>query len=302
MGNLVCLDAETGAEVWSKDFPKEYGAKAPLWGFCGHPLIDGERLICIVGGEGTAAVAFDKESGREIWRSLSSKEPGYSAPVVIRAGGVRQLLIWHGEALNALNPESGKLYWSFPLAPRMAMGIMVPRVDGEYLFAGAVYGTAVALKLSADEPTVSLAWRGPENMKDAGLFPMNMTPFAEGGVLYGVDQPGQFRAVKIGTGERLWESWSPLTGESESRPVYTGTVFVVKNGDRFFMFNERGELVIARLSPSSYEELGRCKLLEPTGSAFGREVVWSHPAFANRCVYARNDNEIVCVSLASDES
>ncbi|HVC93432.1 MAG TPA: PQQ-binding-like beta-propeller repeat protein [Pirellulales bacterium] len=298
MGNLFCLDAAKGTVLWSKDFTKDYSVEAPLWGFCGHPLIHGGRLICIVGGDGTTAVAFDKNTGKELWRSLSSKQTGYSAPTLIQAGGVPQLLIWHGEALNAINPETGNLYWSFPLAPQMGMAIMVPRKDGDYLFAGAVYGTAVGLKLAADTPAASLAWRGPTNMKDTGLFPMNMTPFAEGGVLYGVDQPGQFRAVKIDTGERLWESWEPVTGETKSRPVYTATVFVVKNGDRFFLFNEKGELLIAKLSPTSYEELGRWKLLEPTGTAFGRDVVWSHPAFANRCIYCRNDKELICVSLA----
>jgi outer membrane protein assembly factor BamB len=298
MGNLFCLDAANGTVLWSKDFPKDYGVKPPLWGFCGHPLIDGPRLICIVGGDGTTAVAFDKDSGQELWRSLSSEETGYSAPTLIEAGGVRQLLIWHGEALNALDPQTGKLYWSFPLRPHTGMAIMLPRKDGDYLFAGAVFGTAVGLKLAADKPAVTEAWRGPKDMKGAGLFPTNMTPFAEGGVLYGVDQPGEFRAVKIATGERLWASWRPLTGQAESRPVYTGTVFVVKNGDRFFLFNEKGELLIARLSPQGYEEVSRWQMLEPTGTAFGRAVVWSHPAFAHRCVYARNDKELVCVSLA----
>ena len=28
-----------------------------------------------------------------------------------------------------------------------------------------------------------------------------------------------------------------------------------------------------------------------------RPVVWSQPAYAHRCVYVRNDHEIVCVSL-----
>jgi outer membrane protein assembly factor BamB len=298
MGNLHCLDAAKGAVIWSKDFVKDYGVKVPLWGFCGHPLVDGQRLLCIVGGQGTTAVAFDKNTGKELWRSLSSEETGYSAPTIIDAGGVRQLLIWTGESLNSLNPETGKPYWTFPLATYAGMSIMTPRKHGDYLFAGAVYGTSVGLKLAADQPGVSEAWRGPKNMKDKGLFPTNMTPFAEAGVLYGVDQPGQFRAVKIDSGERLWESWLPVTGEADSRPVYTGTAFVVKNADRFFLFNEKGELIIAKLSPKGYEEVSRAKLLEPSGKAFGRDVVWSHPAFANRCIYARNDKELVCASLA----
>jgi hypothetical protein len=74
----------------------------------------------------------------------------------------------------------------------------------------------------------------------------------------------------------------------------------VKNGNRFILMSETGHLIIARLTPKGYQEISRAKILEPTGNAFNRDVVWSHPAFANRCVYARNDKELVCVSLAAD--
>lgn len=297
-GNLSCLSAQSGSVLWSKDFIKDYKSKTPMWGFTSHPLVDGKKLICVVGGENAEVVAFDKDDGKELWKSLSSKEPGYCPPTIIEAGGVRQLLIWSSESLNGLDPETGKTYWTVPLAARQAMGIMAPRQNGSYLFAGAVYGTAVGLKLDSSKPAVTELWRGVENMKGKGLYPMNMTPFVENGVMYGVDQPGQFRAVKIENGERLWESWKPVTGKDESRPVPCGTAFVVKNGDRFFLFNELGELVIATLGPKGYHELGRAKLLDPTGVCFGRPVVWSHPAFANKRCFARNDKEIVCVSLA----
>ena len=85
------------------------------------------------------------------------------------------------------------------------------------------------------------------------------------------------------------------TGGSEAR---WANAFIIKNGDRFFLFNEKGDLIIAKLSPSGYEEISRAHLLEPTNTAEKRYVVWSHPAFANRSVYARNDKEIVCALLA----
>jgi outer membrane protein assembly factor BamB len=299
MGHLFCLDAATGSVIWSKDFAKDYAAKAPLFGYSGHPLVVGNKLVCTVGGDGTTAVAFDKDTGKELWRALSAREIGYAPPTLIEAGGAKQLLIWHGEGLAALDPETGKRYWSVKLAAWTGVVVMAPRKDGDYLFAGTVFGTAVAVKLAADKPAATEVWRGPgRKAQTYGLFPMNMTPFAEGGVLYGLDQPGQFRAVKIATGERLWESWRPLTGKEESAPVFGGTAFVVKNGGRFFLFTEKGELVIAKLSPAGYEEVSRWKVLEPTGAYAGRPVVWSHPAFANRCVYARNDKELICASLA----
>ena len=77
-------------------------------------------------------------------------------------------------------------------------------------------------------------------------------------------------------------------------------MFLVKNGDRFLLASETGHLLIAKLGPKGYEEVSRWKMLEPTGAAFGRDVWWSHPAFANKCVFARNDQELVCVSLAAE--
>jgi hypothetical protein len=67
------------------------------------------------------------------------------------------------------------------------------------------------------------------------------------------------------------------------------------------MFNEHGELITAKLTPEGYDEISRTKILEPTNNLAGRPVVWMHPAFANRCIYARNDKEIICVSLAANK-
>jgi len=72
----------------------------------------------------------------------------------------------------------------------------------------------------------------------------------------------------------------------------------VKNGDRYFLSTEAGDLIIAKLSPKGYEEVSRAHLLEPTTEAQGRKVDWSHPAYADKCIFVRNDTELVCASLA----
>ena len=292
-GNLVCLDAEKGKLIWSKDFKKDYQAVTPQWGFCSHPLVDGDKLYCVVGGTGSTVVAFDKNTGKEIWKALDAKEQGYCPPTMIEAGGKKQLLIWHAESLNSLNPDFGVLYWSVKLAPSYSMAIMAPRRHGDLLFAGGNGDQAVCLKLAADKPAVTEVWRGK---KSTALYPINSTPFLEDGIIYGVDQPGLLRGVKLETGERLWEASEPVTGKDRS--VNSGTAFLVKNGDRFFLFNEIGQLIIAKLTPKGYEEVAKAKILDPTGTAFGRDVVWSHPAFARKCCFARNDNEIICVDLS----
>src|SRR4051812_1140848 len=100
--NLLCLDAEKGAVLWSHDFKKEYGAQTPTWGFAAHPLLDGNKLICLVGGPGCVVMAFDKDSGKELWRALDASGPGYCPPTLINAGGTRQLIVWHPQAVNSL--------------------------------------------------------------------------------------------------------------------------------------------------------------------------------------------------------
>jgi len=294
-GHLHCLQAEDGSVVWSKDLQHDYKAKTPIWGFCGHPLIDGQKLICLVGGPGSVAVAFDKDTGRELWRALSAADAGYSPPTMITAGGKRQLLIWHSESLNSLNPETGAVYWSQPLKPNYGMSIMAPRKSGDLLFASGIGNVGAVLRLSADKPAADVLWRGT---RQTGVYCANSTPVIDNGTIYGVGcQQGQLRAVELQTGKRLWESFAPTTGK---RRAGHGTAFLVKHQQQFFLFNEAGDLIVARLTPGGYEERGRFHVLEPTGEAFGRQVVWSHPAFAQRCLFARNDKELVCVSLASE--
>ena len=304
MGDLFCLDAATGKPVWSKNLPAAYQVDVPVWGYAGHPLIHKNLLICLVGGDGTTLVAFDKDTGEEKWAALSAPEPGYNSPVLIDAGGTTQLVVWTPKALYGLNPDTGARYWDAPLEPKYGMSIMTPRKAGDYLFAAGIGNVGVTLKLDPAKPAVTEVWRGEGKPKaDDGIYPVNMTPFIDGGVIYGVDQPGMFRAVELTTGRRLWETFAPVLGEEqddEFRGGGSGTAFVVKNGDRYFIFNERGDLLIAKLTPEGYEEVGKAHLLEPTGSAFRRDVVWTHPAFAGKCVYARNDKEVVAASLAAE--
>jgi hypothetical protein len=255
-------------------------------------------------------VAFDKDTGAEKWKALSARDIGYAPPTLIHAGGVDQLVIWHSQAINGLDPLTGKTHWSVGLEPLFGMSIMGPRQHGDRLFAAGIGGAAVVLKLDRDKPKVEVVWQEVADKdlgrkpKARGVYPVNMTPFIDNGTIYGVDQPGMLRAVELETGKKLWSTFKPVTGREEPedyKGAGSGTAFVVKNGDRYFLFAETGELVIAQLSPKGYEELSRAKLLDPTGAAFGRKILWSHPAFAHKCVFVRNDKELACYSLAAEE-
>jgi outer membrane protein assembly factor BamB len=297
-GNLLGLDAEKGTILWSRDFKKDFEIKTPVWGFAGHPLVDGKKLICLAGGNSSVAVAFDKDTGKELWRALSAKEPGYAPPMIHEFAGRRQLIIWHPEAVNALDPETGKIIWTHPITPsiRSGMTIPTPLKVGDQLFLTSFYNGSLMLRVRDDKPTVVWQSQKISERDTDGLHSVMATPLIENGYIYSPCSYGQFRCLKAGTGERLWETFAPTSGKS----ARWGHAFIVKHEERSFIFSETGDLIIAKLTPEKYEEISRARLVEAVNRDPGRPVVWSHPAFANRSVYARNDREIVCVSLAAE--
>ncbi len=305
MGDLLCLDAGNGKVLWSKSFPKDFSSKVPMWGFSSSPLLDGDRLICLVGGEdGSLVVAFHKDTGKEIWRALSAAEPGYSPPMIFNVGSKRQLIIWHPESVNALDPETGKVHWTVPFQVRAGLTAPTAQKEGDLLLVSSFYNGSMMLKLDAEQGTANTLWKGKSNSEQArltdGLHAIMATPILKDGHIYGVCSYGELRCLKAQTGERVWMSLK-ATGKQDKPVERWANAFLVVNGDRFFLSNEKGELIIARLTPMGYEEISRAQILEPTNTMIDRPVVWSHPAFANRSMYARNDKEVVCVSLAADQ-
>ena len=114
-GLLWCLDVETGEVLWHRDYLAEFDASMPETGTSSAPLVDGEQLIAVVGGEPDAlVVSFDKRTGRELWRALEVSGGSRAAPIIYEAGGVRQLIIWHPSALASLDPSTGETYWEQP--------------------------------------------------------------------------------------------------------------------------------------------------------------------------------------------
>jgi outer membrane protein assembly factor BamB len=299
MGDLFCLNAADGKVVWSKNFVKDFAAEVPVWGYAGHPLVVGELLIVQPGGEKGCALALDRKTGAEKWRAVPNIDPGYAPPSLIKHGGKDLLLIWETMNLNALDPATGNVYWSLPIVVDYKMPVMAPRVTGDLLYASGVEQTAALVKLGGTaNPTAEIVWRAKPK---TAQFTVNSSPFVHEGHIYGANVDGEFLCAKLDTAERLWTDYAPTTGKKHGgKADRSGTCFVVKNGDRFILFSETGDLIFANLTPEKYEELSRASIIKPSGTAWNRPLVWSHPAFANKCVFARNDQEIVCVSLAKE--
>jgi outer membrane protein assembly factor BamB len=290
-GDLYCLQADSGKVLWNISLREKYGTKSDLWGYSAHPLIYKNSLITLAGGQGSHVVALNKLDGKELWRSATASSQGYSPPTLIEIGTTKQLVLAKPDSVSAVNPDDGQELWSVPYQATSGSIIMSPVKSGEYLYVAGYSKQSLLLKLRADGSGVDEVWR---NKAGAAISPVNVQPFVVGDIVFGVDQDGRMAALKLPAGTRLWSTSAPIS----ERPQGSGTAFIVRNQDRFWLFNELGELIIAELSETEYKEIDRSKVIEPTNLAFGRDVVWSMPAFCNRRAYIRNDKEIICVDLA----
>ncbi|HNQ87097.1 MAG TPA: PQQ-binding-like beta-propeller repeat protein [Verrucomicrobiota bacterium] len=305
MGDLRCLRAGDGTLVWSRQLLMEFQlSDPPLWGWAGHPVLDGNRLICLVGGPGSAVVAFDKETGREEWRALTAVEIGYAPPALYTVNGRRELIVWHPDGVAGLAPETGAVLWShaYPVGgkpQRPEVAIAMPRLEGDRLLLTSFYQGSLLLQLAVDGPKV--VWNRRSTSKSTmndGLHAVMTTPLFKDGFIYGCCGFGELRCLDAATGDRRWETYAATGGKK----AFFGTAFLVEHEDRAVVWNDQGELILARLEPEGYTEISRTRLLEPLENTRGRTVLWCAPAFANRCVYVHNGHDLICVSLAAGPS
>jgi len=309
-GRLFCLDVVTGRVLWEKDYVTEYDTSVPVWGIVSGPLVDGDLLITVVGGEPNAGVvAFNKFTGEEVWRAITvGSEMGYAQPVIYEAGGVRQLIIWHPLALASLNPVTGEQYWEEPWDVSMGVTVATPVKSGDYLLVSQFFNGSMMMRLNSDRPDATMLWKGQSRSELPGetdtIHAMVTTPLIIEDHVYGVDSYGELRGLDARTGERLWMS-PDMTAQAR-----WSTAFLVRHGDRYLVNNDEGFLISAQFTPTGYVELSRTRLIEPTsssgtrtphGSIAARIVNWSHPAYANGHIVHRNDEKLIRASLLESD-
>jgi len=296
MGHFHCLDAISGEVIWKRDLQQDYDIQMPIWGIAASPLIYGDLVIQQVCGAGDACmVAFDKLTGKEIWRALKDRG-AYSSPILIRQADQDVLVCWTGDSLSGLDPKTGSVLWVHPFPPsRMPIGVGDPVLSGEQLFVSSFYDGSLMVRVPKDKVTSEVIWRGvgPDEQHTKSLHAMIGTSILQDNLVFGTDSYGEFRCLDGLTGERIWEDTKAVPR------ARWATIHMVRQADRVWMFNERGELLITKLSKEGLEVLSRSKLIEPTRDQLGQRggVCWSHPAYAEKSIFARNDRQIVRVSL-----
>lgn len=283
IGGLYCLDARSGAIVWQKDLAKDYG----MAGFSTNasPLIEDEKLILVIGGKPDACViALDKDTGNEIWHALDEASAN-SSPIVVKAAGKRQLIVWTQQSVSALDPDNGEVLWRQRLLTSSDNTVSTPVAKEDLLLIG-----GLMLKLAQDKPGISILWPETKAVSHRVLSNTSTATMLEGYV-YSATTKDELVCLDATTGAKVWTK-DGLTSKASGVAIH-----FYPNGDSVLLYTDQGNLIRAKLTPQGYGEISRAKLLEPVYSFGGRKLCWSPPAFANGCVFARNEKELVCVSL-----
>jgi outer membrane protein assembly factor BamB len=299
MGHLHCLDAATGKLLWGMNLAAETRAIINVWGVTAAPLVVGGLVIVQIGGQADSClIGLDVRTGKQVWRALDGRA-SYSSPRLIRQGGQQVLLAWTGSWLAAVDPLTGRVLWKDPFKPQKGIiNVPDPVLDesGQHVFLTSFYDGSFCFALKPDAALPDLVWqrRGASERRTDALHSMIMTPLVRDGHVYGIDSYGEMRCLNLKTGDRVWEDTTLLANGRWA------TAYFVQNGDRTWITTEKGEIVIARLTPKGFERISSARFITPVTSLRGRShpIAWSHPAYAGKCLFARSDKELVCISLS----
>lgn len=288
MSHLVCLDAKTGRLLWSHNLPKEFNTTEDLRGFSSSPLIESNLvIICIAKSPQVSVIAFDKDSGRQIWEALD-EIPSNTSPIVIDSSGRRQIIVWANKSVAALDPPTGRILWRQEIPPGGNYAVPTPVWKDDLLLL-----SGLMLRLHRDEPGASVLW--PDELRPLRIYVSDTsTPLLQDRLAFIPTSKGHILCLDATTGKQLWQK----DNMSESKSGASLHMTTVPSIGCTFIFTDRGDLILSRLTATAYQELGRFHLLEPTADFGQQKMAWVPPAYSGRRIFARNDKEIVCASLA----
>jgi outer membrane protein assembly factor BamB len=273
VGHLHCFEAKSGEVRWSKDMVKEHKARVPEWGFAASPVIHNQLVIVHTGAEPNGCVtAFDRITGKEVWRSLDDPA-GYATPVLTDTPGQQTLIVWTPENINGIDPDTGKKFWSVPYKVTYGVSIATPIYRDGIVFVTGYWEGSKAIRIGPKPSDHELIWEDSKNLR--GLMAQ---PLYRGGHVYSLDKTNGLTCFELKTGKKLWDDGNRLT--PKGRNPHASIVWL-GDSDRILAVNSVGELILARLTPSGYQEQSRVKILDGQ--------VWGHPAFAGSRLFVRTD-------------
>jgi outer membrane protein assembly factor BamB len=277
-GDLLCLKAADGAEVWHKNLPDDFNGKIAFYKYTESPLIDGDKLVCTPGGK-NAIVALDKKSGEVLWKSDCDASPGYSSIVISNAGGVRQYVQLTQDGVVGVDAKDGKRLWKYDkLSQRMPL-IPTPIILGDQVFCTGGYGKGGGLlTLSAADGKVQVK----EEYFTAKLTNKHGGAVQLGDYIYADrDDSGRPWCVEWKTGKTK-DDW--LKG-AEDKPGRGSAAVTYADGCLYFRY-DNGYVALVPATPDGYKETGEFKIPNSTRQS------WSHPVVIDGKLYLREKDTL----------
>jgi len=294
-GDLVCLDAKTGAVRWRKNFVDDFDGKfMAVWKFSESALVDGDRVICTPGGPDATMVALDKRTGDVIWKCAmpdigekGADGAGYSSAVVAEICGVRQYVQILGRGVIGVEAATGRFLWGYNRIASTVANITPPVVRGDYVFVTTAYNVGSALlkisseggKFRADE-VYFLKGREFQNHHGGVVL---VGDHIYGG--HGANR-GDPACVEFGTGNIVWKERAPARGSA---------AVLYADGHLIFRY-DRGGMLLIEATPEALKIKGRFEAAEEDGPA------WPHPVIHQSKLYLRHSNSLFCYDLQRSSS
>jgi len=281
-GLVGCLDAATGRRLWERNIKEAYHGKGTDFGFASSPILVGQRVLLPVGGPGASMVALDVRSGKLVWKA-GDAPCSYTPAMPITVAGHRQVLGYMQNTLNCFDLETGQELWSVPLSHGYDEHSAWPIYsDPLLLISGPFRDGSQLLRLTAGpQATATVLRQSPKLSNDvfsSVLFEGHVYGFDLKDVQAKAHRPsrGTFRCIELESGIEKWSTRE------------TGHTSVLVADGKLILFNDRGELILARASPDEYHELARAQV-------FDGEICWTAPSLHRGRLYLRNQSQAACV-------
>lgn len=275
-GDLVKRAQADGKLQWRVNVLTRAGASSNLdWGTASNPLLDGKRLYVQGGHGGPVALAIDAATGANVWISEARGDAGYAAPVLLGEGEQARLVIFGGDTLFGLRPQTGKATWSESWRTSWGVNAAAPIHRDGLLFASSAYGRgSVLLRVLPDK--VEKVWqaRDVQTRFNAAIL--------DGDTIY-ANSEGELKALAWKDGKVLWSA-----KKADFSLGMGGSI--VRAGDKLLMLGERGAISLARATPASVERLAQAQILDGSEN-------WATPLVYKGRLYVKGETHLVCLDL-----
>lgn len=272
MGVLSCLDAATGKVLWRK----EQTGGAPKFFTASSPLIADGMAIAQLGAEGTGAItAYNLADGAEKWK-LADQGASYSSPVLMTAGGVKQVVALTDKAVVGVGLADGKLLWQIPFpAEGRAYNAATPIVDGAtVIYAGQGRGHKAALieKTDAGFKPKDL-WATPD------IDVQFCTPVLKDGALYGITAKGELYCLDAKDGKTVWTAPQKMGGYGA----------MIDAGSAVLALTPKSQLFVIKPGEKQYTELANMKA--------GDTATFAYPIPSGSTIFVKDQDSLILYTL-----